>query len=680
MDGVLQPWVILPDGTARVTQGYNQWSLANPEYVPIANKPMFYSGVLYSVAKDTAGRETQIVRSCTGQPLNHMIQVTPAGARTSTNESEGGALGMAHSVGYDAITSLSAINSVEGGFVVCTTQKTFIVSPDTTVANLIYGEPTFRNQDITSIGALNQDSVVDVLGDVAIVHDTGIRSFNGIMQFRYEGRNAPFSAPINSLLDGITQSFAATGTHDNYAMFALQTVYGYGILFYDMLLGKFVSLDIYPGIGQILKFTSVLDNGIRYTYFMTATKIYKLFGSSNRATATMYGGEMIASQDYNSVTLTTARLEFNGVIEGGFAEALLYVDGQLSNWKSVAINAVAGNYGTQRSLPYDTPLTEGAVVAAEFNMQDSSPEGVRVGLMIRFNTDGRLFSASANVDEAMKWPIVKFNGSVVRNEPEFFVIIGDDGVGPSGFTPTEYANRLALNNYVQKLKNVTKFIGTGDHAYSSGTLTEVTNNLAAFWDNVKSRCAFVPGNHDNDTSSGQAFFEYFAQPRYSVVSTNNVDIFLVNTGFNTAGTQTELDNAGTLVDSVQFTWLKNSLASSTKKHKWVIWHHPPVTSAASYYPGNTAMATIPLKEWGATMLMCGHGHIVERLDWNGLPVIISGAGGRALVGLHDPRSEYSQFAAAEITAYWEAYVTPLGANFICRSVSGAILDRYFQAI
>jgi hypothetical protein len=680
MDGVLQPWVILPNGNARVIGTYTTWSVARPEYVPIANKPMFYNGVLYAVAKDTAGRFTQIVRSCTGQPLNFVIAVTQNGAKTSPSESEGGALAMAHNIGYEELNALSRANTLEGAFIASSTHKTCLVSPDT--ANLIYAEPQFRNQEITSIGALNQDSVVDVLGDVAIVHDTGIRSFNGIMQFRYEGRNAPFSAPINSLLDGITQTSAATGTHDNYAMFAVETVYGYGILWYDMLIQAFVSLDIYPNVGRIRKFASVIDNGTRYTYFMTDTKIYKLFGSTQRATVTMYGNELVASQDYNAVSLTTARLQFNGVVQGGFAEALMFVDGQLSNWKSATVSPVATNVSLQRSIPYDTPLTEGAVVPVEFNMQDSNPAGTRVGVLIRFNTDGHLISAAANVEESAKWPLVPVSASVAFNNPEMFVIIGDDGVGPTGFTPEEYANRVLLNNRVRSLKGVTAFIGTGDHAYNSGTLAEVTNNLAAFWNNVKSSCLFVPGNHDNDTAQGQAFFEYFAKPRYNLVSTNTVDVFLVNTGIDSAGNQTEIDNqdAALLKDCRQFRWLKNALAASNKKHRWVIWHHPPVVSGTDYYPGVTAMRGIPLKEWGATALMCGHSHIVERLDWDGLLVIISGAGGRDYRGINNPPSPYSRFAMGEIGGYWEVTTTPLGANFICKSASGAILDRYFQAV
>lgn len=679
MDGVRQPWVIFPDKSARVTQGYAAWTKDNPEYVPIANKPLFHNGVLYCVGKDLAGRETQVFRSVTGQPLNFVIAVTSAGDKISTSEMEGGAAVLAHNIGYDTLTCIANANTSEGSFIVSSTQKTVIVYPDST-RDLIYGEFQFRNQDVASIGALNQNSIVDVLGDVAVVHDTGIRSFNGILQFRYEGRNAPFSAPINSLLDGITQTAAATGSHDNYVMFAVQTVYGNGILFYDTLVSAFTALDIYPGIGQILKFASVVDNGTRYTYFMTASKIYRLFGSADRATVTLYGNEVIAPQDYNSVSITTARLTFNGVDAGGIAEAALYVDGQLANWKSAAIAPATTNESTQRSIPYDTPITQGAVAQAEFNFQDAAPQGTRAGLMVRFNTDGRLISASADVNVDTKWPLVNAIMPAEVLPAEKFIIVGDDGVGPSGFTPTEYANRVALQRYIQKQTGITNFIGTGDHAYNNGSLTDVTNNLAAFWGNVKDRCLFVPGNHDNDTDSGRAFFEYFASRRYRVVSTDYVDIFLVNTGFNSAMAQTELDNAGTLVSSIQFTWLRNALAASTKKHKWVVWHHPPVTSGTDYAPGVTQMQAIPLASWGATALFCGHSHILERLNYNGLLVLISGAGGRDLRGISATPSPYSSWAAGNITGCWTAEVTALGVLFKAVNSSGEILDRYFQAV
>ena len=704
MDGVLQPWVISSNGNARVLGTYGSWTPDAPEYVPIANYPMFYNGVLYAVMLESSGtnrRRNQIVRSVTGAPLNFVIAVTPTGDKTSTNEAEGGALAMATNVDYNDVTCLAPLNANDGGFFVGTQNSSFIVYPD--YNNLIYAEPTFRNQNITSIGPLNPDSVVDVLGDVAFVHDTGIRSFNGITQFRFEGRNAPFSGPINSLIDGITQTSAATGTHDNYALFAVTTIYGNGILWFDMLLQKFVSLDIYPGVGTIQKFASTLDNGTRYTYFMTATGIYRLFGSEERATVTLYGPEIVPADDYKSVKMQTLRLGFNGVAAGGTVEASLYVNGQYCNRKIVTINPLPFNAKSVGSVPYNGGLTEGVFATAEINFMDIAPEGDRVGVMIRFDTDGSLVSASADALQTGVWPKVNPFGMIGSVAYETFAIIGNDGipdivggvVSPI-FTSDEVSRRKAINARIRGINNLTNVIGTGNHNYGlpypgfeAGTAAALAQTITPFWDSIKSKLLFVPGTEDNDSAAASPLFNYQQHLRYFQHTTEYVDIFLINTGLDTALSQTEVDNAftppDTIADSVQFQWLRNALANSTKKHKWVVVHQPPFTSGDDYYSAtnlNPALAfiqAVPFKNWGATVLLAGTSALVERLDWNGLPVLISGAGGKALTTVHNPPITQSRFAAAQ-SAYWEAIVSKLSVEFVCKTSTGSILDRYFQPV
>ena len=703
MDGAKQPWIILPDRKSRVVQTYAQWLPTNPEYVPVANYPMFYNGVLYAVAEEssTSKRKNQIVRSVTGAPLNFIIAVTPSGDKTSVNESAGGALAMATNVDYNDITALSTLNAIDGGFFVGTQNSGYLVYPDNN--NLIYAEPTFRNQVISSIGPLNPDSVVDVLGDVAFVHDTGIRSFNGIMQFRYEGRNAPFSGPINSLIDGITQTSAATGTHDNYALFAVTTIYGNGVLWFDMLLNKFVALDIYPGVGNILKFASTLDNGKRYTYFMTATGIYRLFGSSERATVTLYGSEVAPSDDTKSVRLQTLRAGFNNIVEGGTVEASLFVNGQYVSRKVVHMTPLPYNVANSSSIPYNGGLTEGVFNTAEFNFMDVCPEGDRVGVMMRFDTDGALVSVSGDVQESAVWPKVNAIGAVVSTEYETFVVIGNDGVpdiiggatSPT-FTAEEVSRRKAINNAIKRITGLTNVIGTGNHNYGlpyvgfeAGTAGALDQTIKPFWDSIKNKLLFVPGTQDNDSAAGSPLFNYQQHVRYFKYTTEHVDIFLINTGLDTALMQTEIDNAftppQTIADSVQFQWLRSALANSTKKHKWVVVHQPPFTSGDDYYSATNSnvalefIQDVPFKNWGATVLLAGTSALVERLDWDGLPVIISGAGGKALTTVHNPPIAQSRFAAAE-GAYWEAIVSKLSVEFVCKTATGSILDRYFQPV
>jgi hypothetical protein len=707
MDGVSQPWIIFPDGTSRVTGTYLTWSIAVPEYVPVANFPMFYNGVLYAVTSEilvptTGTKYNQIVRSVTGAPLNFVVAVTPAGNKTSANETEGGALAMATNVDYNNVTCLAPLNANDGGFFVGTQNSSFLVYPD--YNNLIYAEPTFRNQSITSIGPLNPDSVVDVLGDVAFVHDTGIRSFNGITQFRFEGRNAPFSGPINSLIDGITQTSSATGTHDNYALFAVTTIYGNGILWYDMLLQKFASLDIYPGVGTILKFASTLDNGTRYTYFMTATGVYRLFGSDQKATVTLYGSEIVPSDDYKSVKMQSLRLGFNGVAIGGTVEASLYVNGQYCNRKVVTINPLPFNAQSSVSIPYVGGLSDGVFATAEINFMDIAPEGDRVGVMIRFDTDGLLISASAEVQQAGVWPKVNPFGIIGSVAYETFAVIGNDGIpdivggvtSPT-FTLGEVTQRKSINARIRNINSLTKVIGTGNHNYGvpygglgPGTAGALDQTIKPFWDAIRDKLLFVPGQFDNDAAAASPLFNYQQHVRYFQYTSEYVDIFLINTGYDTTMFQTEIDNlvapGQNISVSIQFQWLKNALANSTKKHKWVVVHQPPFTSGNDFYSATNTNANllfiqaVPFKNWGATVLLAGCSALVERLNWNGLPVLISGAGGKALTTVHNPPIPQSSFASAAQGAYWEAVVSKLSVEFVCKTSTGSILDRYFQPV
>lgn len=705
MDGVLQPWVIFSNGDSRELGNYGNWTTIVPEYVPIANYPMFYNGVLYAVMLESFGtnqRRNQIVRSVTGAPLNFVVAVTPSGDKTSVDEIKGGALAMATNVDYNDVTCLAPLNANDGGFFVGTQHSSFIVYPD--YNNLIYAEPTFRNQSITSIGPLNPDSVVDVLGDVAFVHDTGIRSFNGITQFRFEGRNAPFSGPINSLIDGITQTSAATGTHDNYALFAVTTIYGNGILWFDMLLQKFVSLDIYPGVGTIQKFASTLDNGTRYTYFMTTTGVYRLFGSSERATVSLYGAEIVPADDYKSVKMQTLRLGFNNVIEGGTLEASLYVNGQFCNRKVVGINSLPVNSSAVESIPYNGGLTDGVFATVEINFMDVAPEGDRVGVLIRFDTDGGLLSATAEVQQTSVWPKVNALGVIGSLPYETFAVIGNDGIPDivgGGVAPTftydEVSRRKAINARIKNITGLTKIIGTGNHnyglpfgGYGPGTATALAQTIAPFWDAIKDKLLFVPGQVDNDSVAASPLFDYQQHLRYFQYTSEYVDIFLINTGYDSEFVQTEADNAvllgSNISDSVQFQWLKNALAASTKKHKWVVVHQPPFTSGNDFYSATNSnlnlqfIQAVPFKNWGATVLLAGCSALVERLDWNGLPVIISGAGGKALTTVHNPPISQSSFASATQGAYWEAIVSKLSVEFVCKTATGSILDRYFQPV
>jgi hypothetical protein len=396
------------------------------------------------------------------------------------------------------------------------------------------------------------------------------------------------------------------------------------------------------------------------------------------------------------------RLGFNGVAAGGTVEASLYVNGQYCNRKVVTINPLPFNTKSSVSIPYNGGLSEGVFATAEINFMDIAPEGDRVGVMIRFDTDGLLISASAEVQQAGVWPKVNPFGIIGSVSYETFVVIGNDGIPdivggalPPTFTLTEVTQRKAVNAKIRAINSLTKVIGTGNHNYgvpgtSSGTAVTIPQTIVPFWDAIRDKLLFVPGQFDNDAAAASPLFNYQQHVRYFQYTSEYVDIFLINTGYDTTMFQTEIDNlvapGQTIAVSIQFQWLKNALANSTKKHKWVVVHQPPFTSGNDFYSATNTNANllfiqaVPFKDWGATVLLAGCSALVERLNWNGLPVLISGAGGKALTTVHNPPIPQSSFASAAQGAYWEAVVSKLSVEFVCKTSTGSILDRYFQPV
>jgi hypothetical protein len=313
-----------------------------------------------------------------------------------------------------------------------------------------------------------------------------------------------------------------------------------------------------------------------------------------------------------------------------------------------------------------------------------------------------LISASAEVQQAGVWPKVNPFGIIGSVSYETFVVIGNDGIPdivggslPPTFTLTEVTQRKAVNAKIRAINGLTKVIGTGNHNYgvpgfSSGTAVTIPQTIVPFWDAIRDKLLFVPGQFDNDAAAASPLFNYQQHVRYFQYTSEYVDIFLINTGYDTTMFQTEIDNlvapGQTIAVSIQFQWLKNALANSTKKHKWVVVHQPPFTSGDDFYSATNTNANllfiqaVPFKDWGATVLLAGCSALVERLNWNGLPVLISGAGGKALTTVHNPPIPQSSFASAAQGAYWEAVVSKLSVEFVCKTSTGAILDRYFQPV
>ena len=669
-DGINQPWVIFPDGSARVTKTYAQWTPDDAEYVPICKHPTFSNGILYCVGRDKAGRFNQIFRSVPGRPLDFVILLDAAGNKVG-GEDEGGAPALAWRVSYGECTCLQAVPAQNGAIFAATANASWLVQPDFT--NTIAGAPSFVNIPLFDVGASSQFSLVNVRGDTAIVNYDGIRTFNSIMTQQNRGENAPFNIKINRLIDDIKQASAACIEYDDYAGFAVQTIHGPGILWYDTQLQVFVALDLYKNVGKIKQFAKVVtQNNDRLFFFDENGKLFEAFAGNSQRVA-LYLGEYATSRVRTQHRIAQVSLNFLRARSNGYAQVTAFTD-WLRNG-TVVRNIVATDAPDDGDFPLDQARTRPDVNNPEFSFADSGVSGYRAGVLIEWDADAVLGAVEVTLDEtSIPNPVPDYDGAQTNNISKV-VFVGDDGQINS--------NRTAINRAI-KLENPDLVVGCGDHAYNNGTVSEVGNNLAAYWETLRAAGKFVavPGNHDLDTTAGIAFFDWMRRGRYSSIVIGNAEIFLFNSGFNTAGTQVEpfmLDGLSPTdyVTSTQGKWLQNGLASSTAKHKIVVWHHPPNSSSASYGGGagiKTAMASLPIRSWGADALICGHSHHYERLEnSNGLLHLVNGAGGAPLYDF-GTIDAFSQVRIKQF-GYVLATITPLHVLFEFKNVNGEVLDR-----
>ena len=323
-DGINQPnLIVLNSGnlssaiTVRKCQTYAEWTVGNAggvggsgnyqEYVPIGKQMMYFGGKLYIISSDVDGNFTQILHSVTGRPLDFMIPIEEDGDKMTAADSDGngdispyeardpirmyrtGAHMVSYSVSYEPITCIAPLNT--DSFFVSTRTASYAVTPDYT--RTLFAEPTFTKKYLFGASVVNQFSFVDTQGDFAFIDAEGLRSFNAVQQLRNEGRNSAFSLKVAKLFENKLQDVKASAaiTFDNYAFFAVDTVFGYGVLVYDITLQKFVSfdsitLDDDTTCASIVQFTKIESATAHELYAVTRDgKFIKMWGGIKYAAA-----------------------------------------------------------------------------------------------------------------------------------------------------------------------------------------------------------------------------------------------------------------------------------------------------------------------------------------------------------------------------------------------------------
>ena len=185
-----------------------------------------------------------------------------------------------------------------------------------------------------------------------------------------------------------------------------------------------------------------------------------------------------------------------------------------------------------------------------------------------------------------------------------FAVLGDFGL--TGTLEADVAEMIDS-------QHVDVVITVGDNNYPIGGADTIDENIGqhyqqyikpytgSFGPGSPDRNRFWPslGNHDWDICRGISnctlpYFDYFTLPnneRYYDVIEGPVHFFIIDSD--------DEEPDGVDPSSVQGQWLQNRLAASSARHKIVVLHHTPYTSANGNGP--QPYMRWPFKDWGATL-------------------------------------------------------------------------------
>ena len=656
-DGITQPSLLYPELggviSARTTYTYDQWTEtengAEREYVPIGRYPKYIGQKLYMAIKGSAGRLNKIAQSVSGRPLDFVIAIND-----TTGDKDGDALATAHAIGFDDITGIFKSGD-EDTFIVTTGRNTVGVKPDHTDTNF-FGEPRLRNRGLFPSGVLNPNCVVDLNGDSAFISQTGIHSYNQIMQQKLESNNDPVSAQVYRLL-ATNQTYGAAVDFEDYAFFALETIYGPGVVVLDKTLstpdvdgGKFISLDLYRNIGQIKQFAKISTSAGQRLFFITQdNRLFEYGVGSTRETCRLYLGDWSGAVGGVSQLFRRASLVFSDVHQDATVQITEFTDRQ--RVASAAYQLKGASVTSAPSFPVPYHCTRGASNGLVHHENTDATLGFSVGILIEWESDAKLVFARLDIDFDSKLPLTQTTYRAgVQGQPFEFAAVGD-------FAPGVVDTILRQGS--------DQVIGVGN----IGTWT----NYAATLGQIKDRFFACSGNLDLDPDNGLIFYNHVANgARYYSVVKGNTEFFFYNVGWTTAniGTMTG-DNDGFIINSTQANWLKGAMALSTAKFKVVVIHFPPYSSSGTGY----TMLRLPFRAWGATLVISAHDKNYQRHIIDGLNYITVGTGSNTSDPLATPIAGY-QNGRTGTAGYLKLTTTEFHITTAHIGIDGTVFDEF----
>jgi len=430
-DGINKPMLIhqdiITDGqfVCRAAKDYKHWTPENPEYVPIGYQMLYVGKKLYIVGRSPRPHEDGrlIFHSVSGRPLDFMVVVDEDGNKLS-EEDDGGARVVAHAVDFDRITALAAIPNNVNNFLVCTLKQSWLVVPNYEMT--LFGEPTFRDDIyIGPVGAVTQYSISPVNGDIAIIGQRGIRSFNATAQSKIQSSSVPLAAQVHTLFGqregneetNIIQETGASIWYNDYTLFAVDTIYGHGVLVYDNVptaeapSGRYVSLDMFPEISNTGEFTTTtptIRDRIHSFVHVQSPTVSRLFAvthcsqvlemfASDTYTPAIYAGDFAREKEEQQQKAKRVTMMFMFLDRETTVELTILNDTRKSYTGSRILPANATPTSVYQCLPFG-PCTDTSDKVAVFNVEDSG-RSQRVGCWIRWNSYAEVSTIDIYTDD-----------------------------------------------------------------------------------------------------------------------------------------------------------------------------------------------------------------------------------------------------------------------------------------
>lgn len=394
-DGINQPWIILSDKSARLLQTYDEWELEQSatslgrEYVPIGKQMTIIDGILLLASPD--GK--QLYRSVSGRPVDFVVNI-------DINGNKGGnASTVSYAASYNPMTCLRALNS--GQIFIGTTYGNYVVTLD--YNNKIFGEPKFLNNSPLESEVTNHFSFLDILGDYAFVGYSGMRSFNAVLQLKNEARNSVFSLRIARMFEGIVQSGTQTCAvlSDNYALFSVHTIYGYGILAYDTIKQNWNSFDITPQAIKMLAITNIQTSP--RVFGISEDKVYELYSVDQpKARPFVRFGSIISGSLKRELKTSGFRAAFSHSNTVSTAKVTEVMDERRG--ASITLTLIKDSGGLNYSVDYPAYWnSKKRVNNLYFDFGMKSSQGYKLGAFLTWGNDAQLlqFQTDAEVQNCI---------------------------------------------------------------------------------------------------------------------------------------------------------------------------------------------------------------------------------------------------------------------------------------